>query len=134
MDFFKKAFLEIKHVVWPTKKESLVYMNYNIVIMVVMTIFLSLVGFLFKEGLTQAKYLVNPDSRNAVQNFYAQQAEVQANAEADVYEQFGLTPDNQTEPTVTNENLEVTTETPTAEENTETPTPQTEENTTGTGA
>lgn len=90
MDFFKKAFLELQHVVWPTRRETTTYMNYNIAIIVVMTIFLSLLGFLFREGLVQAKYIVNPDSRNAVNNLEAQQTAAQEENLQSMYEQFGL--------------------------------------------
>lgn len=55
-----------------------------------MTIFLSVIGFLFREGLVQAKYLVNPASRNAASA--VQQSEDQAKNDAlkSTLEQFGL--------------------------------------------
>lgn len=90
MDFFKKAFLELQHVVWPTRRETTTYMNYNISIIVVMTIFLSILGFLFREGLTQAKYIVNPASKNALNNLEAQQSAAQEQSLQSMYEQFGL--------------------------------------------
>lgn len=90
MDFFKKAFLELQHIVWPTRRETTKYMSYNLVIIVVMTIFLSALGFIFREGLTQAKYLVNPDSRNTVNNIEAHQHAAQQHDLHSMYEQFGL--------------------------------------------
>lgn len=65
-NFFKDAYNELSHVVWPTKKESRTYMYYTVGVITVMTIILSLIGMAFKEILTQGRHLVNPNAQ--VQN------------------------------------------------------------------
>lgn len=41
--FIANAFREIGHVVWPTPKETRTYMNYTVVTIIVLTIFLSVI-------------------------------------------------------------------------------------------
>lgn len=65
-NFFKDAYNELSHVVWPTKKESRTYMYYTVGVITVMTIILSLIGMAFKEILIQGRHLVNPNAQ--VQN------------------------------------------------------------------
>lgn len=62
-NFFKDAYNELSHVVWPTKKESRTYMYYTVGVITVMTIILSLIGMAFKEILTQGRHLVNPNAQ-----------------------------------------------------------------------
>ncbi len=53
--FFKEAFQELEHVVWPTPKETRKYMNYNIGVIIVMTLFLMALGLIFRESLTTVR-------------------------------------------------------------------------------
>lgn len=69
-NFFKDAYNELSHVVWPTKKESRTYMYYTVGVITVMTIILSLIGMAFKEILIQGRHLVNPNAQ--VQNIINQ--------------------------------------------------------------
>lgn len=65
-NFFKDAYNELSHVVWPTKKESRTYMYYTVGVITVMTIILALIGMAFKEVLTQGRHLVNPNASNII--------------------------------------------------------------------
>lgn len=110
INFIKNSLRELEHVVWPTPKETRTYMIYTVSIIVVMTIFLMILGYAFRMGLDQAKYTINPESRNALQNLQMQQAESNEEALKAMYEAQGLTAPTTTEsqPTVTVENVEAT--------------------------
>lgn len=89
-NFIQKAFGELEHVVWPTKKETRKYMSYTMSIIVIMTIVLSVLGYTFRFILDQTKYAVNPESRNAAANLQLQQEQAQEQSLQDTYSQFGL--------------------------------------------
>ncbi len=89
--FISNAFKELSHVVWPTPKETRTYMYYNLVIIVVMTIFLALVGYGFRTILQQTKYLVNPSSQITTEDIDAANALLQSQGHQSNLEAFGLT-------------------------------------------
>lgn len=66
--FLKDAINELSHVVWPTKKESRIYMYYTVGIIVVMTVILSVIGIIFKEILQQGRQTINPSNTTNTHN------------------------------------------------------------------
>lgn len=53
--FIQEAFGEFEHVVWPTKTETTKYMRYVIGVIVILTIFLSVLGYLFTNSLALSR-------------------------------------------------------------------------------
>lgn len=51
-DFIKNALAELTHVVWPTRKESIKYMTYTIGTIVIVGIFLAVLGYFIRTGMT----------------------------------------------------------------------------------
>lgn len=122
LKFFSDAFKEIGHVVWPTPKETRTYMNYTIIVIIVMTIFLSVAGYLFRTGLQTAKNTINPGSVATTEQIQATQEAQQKAAEQAEYEKFGITATGTTVETIENTEIPTNSETPTVEvvtENTE---------------
>ena len=88
--FISDAFREIGHVVWPTPKETRTYMNYIVMTIIVMTIFLAIAGYAFRTGLQFTKHVVNPAGQLQTEVI---QEEQKANAEAalnEEYKKFGI--------------------------------------------
>lgn len=117
MDFFKKAFLELKHIVWPTKKETRTYMYYTISIITVMTLFLAGIGYLFRTGLQTAKQAINPTTENIAETIQAtQDAAAESATQTNMANFFsGATITTNTENTESTPTVETTTETTTTE-------------------
>lgn len=46
--FLRDAKSEIEHVVWPTPKETKKYMYYNIAVIVVVSVFLMILGYILQ--------------------------------------------------------------------------------------
>lgn len=105
--FIKNAFKELEHVVWPTKKETRTYMFYTVSVIVVMTIFLSILGYVFRTGLKEAKYIVNPNAKNAIIEQQKNLEEEQNKALEDVYKEHGISTEQPT--TSTGVTVEVST-------------------------
>ena len=55
LSFFKDALQELKHVVWPTKKETNTYFTVTVGIMVSLGVFLFIVGQVLYAGIFAAK-------------------------------------------------------------------------------
>lgn len=53
--FFQQALQELKHVVWPTEKETRAYFTVTVGIMVSLGVFLFIVGQVFYSGIFAAK-------------------------------------------------------------------------------
>ena len=53
--FFKEAFSELEHVVWPTPKETKKYMTYTVGVIVFAGLFLMVTGFIFRSSLLFAR-------------------------------------------------------------------------------
>jgi preprotein translocase subunit SecE len=51
MKFFKDSIRELKHVVWPSKKETINFFLIVVVTLVLFWIYLTVADFLFREGL-----------------------------------------------------------------------------------
>ncbi len=51
-DFIKNALAELTHVVWPTRKESIKYMTYTIGTIVIVGVFLAILGYFIRTGMT----------------------------------------------------------------------------------
>lgn len=112
--FISDAFREISHVVWPTPKETRTYMNYIVMTIIVMTIFLAIAGYAFRTGLQFTKHVVNPAGQLQTEVI---QEEQQANAEAalnEEYKKFGI--ENNTSSGVTAETELASTENPETQE------------------
>lgn len=112
--FISDAFREISHVVWPTPKETRTYMNYIVMTIIVMTIFLAIAGYAFRTGLQFTKHVVNPAGQLKTEVI---QEEQKANAEAalnEEYKKFGI--ENNTSSGVTAETDLTSTEHPETQE------------------
>jgi preprotein translocase SecE subunit len=59
MKFFKNSIRELKHVVWPTPTETKKYFIMVIVTLILFTIYLTIVNFVFTEWLFGLKNLIN---------------------------------------------------------------------------
>lgn len=51
MNFFKDSFRELKHVVWPTKQETIKFFNIVLITLILFWIYLTFADFIFREGL-----------------------------------------------------------------------------------
>ena len=51
LKFLRDAQSELEHVVWPTPNETKKYMNYNVVVIVIVTVLLMVLGYLIQLGL-----------------------------------------------------------------------------------
>ena len=51
INYLKDTYAELKHVSWPTNKQSLVYTVLVIVISIIVALFIALFDFLFSKGL-----------------------------------------------------------------------------------
>ncbi len=60
--FIKESLRELEHVVWPTPKETRKYMNYNIGVIIALTLFLSVLGFIFSMSLSTARGIIHPST------------------------------------------------------------------------
>lgn len=60
--FMRKSFEEMKHVVWPTPRESKRYLVVTVGIILVMTIYLSVMGFAFREIMHGVRKTLNPNA------------------------------------------------------------------------
>ncbi|MBS9784362.1 preprotein translocase subunit SecE [Candidatus Gracilibacteria bacterium] len=61
-NFIKESLRELEHVVWPTPKETRKYMNYNIGVIIALTLFLSVLGFIFSMSLSTARGIIHPST------------------------------------------------------------------------
>ena len=59
MDFIKDSFRELKHVVWPTKEETIKYFVIVLVTLILFGIYLTIANFVFTEGLFGLKDLIS---------------------------------------------------------------------------
>ncbi len=59
--FIRDALAEFEHVVWPTPNETRKYMYYNIVVIVVLTVFLVILGYVIQESLMAARKTIPHD-------------------------------------------------------------------------
>jgi preprotein translocase subunit SecE len=50
-EYFKETKIELKHVIWPTRKQTLFYTIIVIVLSVLIAYFLGIFDFLFSKGL-----------------------------------------------------------------------------------
>lgn len=57
--FFKEAFAELEHVVWPTKRETQAYFKIVVIFIIIFTIFLFVLGMIFGESLFAIKDIVS---------------------------------------------------------------------------
>ena len=51
MDFIKNSFRELKHVVWPTKEETIKYFFIVLVTLILFAIYLTIANYVFTEWL-----------------------------------------------------------------------------------
>jgi len=51
MNFLKDSFRELKHVVWPTKKETINYFFIVLVTLILFWLYLFIANYAFSEGL-----------------------------------------------------------------------------------
>lgn len=51
MNFIKDSFRELKHVVWPTKEETIKYFFIVLVTLILFGLYLTIADFAFREGL-----------------------------------------------------------------------------------
>lgn len=51
MDFIKNSFRELKHVVWPTKKETVNYFFIVLVTLILFWLYLFIANYAFSKGL-----------------------------------------------------------------------------------
>ena len=51
MKFFKDSFRELKHVVWPTKKETINFFTVVLITLIIFWAYLTLADFIFREGI-----------------------------------------------------------------------------------
>ncbi|PID84139.1 preprotein translocase subunit SecE [Candidatus Gracilibacteria bacterium] len=66
--FFKEAIRELEHVVWPTPKETRKYMNYNIGVIIVVTLILSILGIIITTGLSELRNITYQGPKNTIIN------------------------------------------------------------------
>lgn len=59
MSFVKDAFAELEHVVWPTKRETQAYYKIVVIFIIVFTLFLFVIGYLFGEAIFGIKDIVS---------------------------------------------------------------------------
>lgn len=59
LTFIRESFRELEHVVWPTQKESRTYMWYTVAIIVVMTVYLAAIGYVFQTALKATRHALN---------------------------------------------------------------------------
>ena len=57
--FFKDSVRELKHVVWPTRKQTINYFTIVIIVLVLFGLYLFLASTLFSEALIYLKNLVS---------------------------------------------------------------------------
>lgn len=62
--FLRDAQSELEHVVWPTPNETKKYMTYNVIVIVVLTVFLMILGYLIQSGLVSLRTLLNDGQVN----------------------------------------------------------------------
>lgn len=53
--FLRDAQWELEHVVWPTPNETKKYMMYNVVVIIVTTVFLVVLGYFIQSGLVAVR-------------------------------------------------------------------------------
>ncbi len=80
--FLKDARAELEHVVWPTPNETKKYMNYNIVVIVVLTIFLMALGYATQSSLQAVRSSVNDGVTNITTDSSADELATQAELDA----------------------------------------------------
>jgi preprotein translocase subunit SecE len=51
MKFFKDSFRELKHVVWPSKEETIKYFLIVLVTLILFGLYLTFADFIFREGI-----------------------------------------------------------------------------------
>lgn len=68
MKFIKDSVRELKHVVWPTRKETNKYFLIVTIILVLFGLYLFFFATLFGNGLNFLKNFVNPSVTNQTQN------------------------------------------------------------------
>ncbi len=52
-EYFKETKIELKHVIWPSRRQTLYYTLAVIVLSVVIAYYLGLFDFIFSQGLTK---------------------------------------------------------------------------------
>jgi len=83
LNFFREAKAELEHVVWPTPNETKKYMYYNVVAIIIVTLFLMTLGFIVQNTLSTIRdqFPHDPLSLPASQEL-ATQAELDALADS----------------------------------------------------
>ena len=66
MKFFKDSIREIKHVVWPTRKETRTYFIIVLTVLILFGIYLFIFSTIFSEGLLYLKKLVSGESNYSI--------------------------------------------------------------------
>jgi len=51
MKFFKDSFRELKHVVWPSKQETIKFFTIVLITLILFWVYLTFADFIFREGL-----------------------------------------------------------------------------------
>ena len=59
MDFIKDSFRELKHVVWPTKEETIKYFIIVLITLILFGLYLTIANYVFTEGLFGLQNLFN---------------------------------------------------------------------------
>ncbi len=57
MNFLKDSFRELRHVVWPTKKETIKFFYIVLVTLILFWLYLTFADFIFRESLMALKDL-----------------------------------------------------------------------------
>lgn len=88
IEFIRDSFRELEHVVWPSKSDSRKYMYYTVGIIVFMTLYLSLLGYMFRSTFKEARHQINPNAgiTTTTDSTPATQKDLE-----DLYKQFNMT-------------------------------------------
>jgi len=66
-NFIKDSFAELEHVVWPTKRETQTYYKTVVIFIIVATIFLFILGYIFGETIFGVKEFVSDGNATNVE-------------------------------------------------------------------
>lgn len=88
LTFIAESFQEMKHVVWPTPRESKRYLTFTVSIIIAMTLYLSLLGFTFRESFAAIRSTLNPHSNRTNTHDFATHQDLEK--VKNIYEQFNV--------------------------------------------